>query len=58
MTNLFTNKYCIYYFRGDSNKEVLGKVNLSSRLEAAKKFALTKKLPLKEFLKIWAVEKK
>ena len=58
MTNLFTNKYYIYYFRGDSNKEVLGKTNSSSRLEAAKKFSSTKKLPLKEFLKIWAVEKK
>jgi hypothetical protein len=36
----------------------LGKINTSSRLEAAKEFAQKKQLPLKDFLKIWSVEKR
>ena len=51
-------KYCVYYSKNDSNKEALGKSNTSSRLEAAKEFAQMKQLPLKDFLKIWSVEKR
>ena len=51
--------YCFYYIRKDESKEMLGKVNFTrSRLEAAKIFAQQKQLPLKEFLKIFAVGKK
>lgn len=51
--------YCFYYIRKDESKEILGRLSLvRSRLEAAKTFSLQKKLPLKEFLKIWAVGKK
>jgi hypothetical protein len=51
-------KYCVFYSKTDLNKEALGKSNTSSRLEAAKEFAQMKQLPLKEFLKIWSVEKR
>jgi hypothetical protein len=51
-------KCCIYYRKNDPNKEILGKYTTSSRLEAAKEFAQMKQLPLKEFLKIWSVEKR
>ena len=51
--------YCFYYIRKDEEKEILGKAYfIRSRLEAAKLFAAQKQLPLKEFLKIWAVGKK
>ena len=51
--------YCFYYIRKDDSKEILGKTNSTrSRLTAAKEFAYQKQLPLKEFLKIFAVGKK
>jgi hypothetical protein len=51
--------FCFYYVRQDESKEILGKSHFThSRLEAAKEFAKQKQLPLKEFLKIWAVGKK
>jgi len=51
--------FCFYYIRKDESKEILGKAHFYySRLEAAKEFAKQKQLPLKEFLKIWAVDKK
>jgi hypothetical protein len=51
--------FCFYYIRKDESKETLGKSHFTrSRLEAAKEFAKQKQLPLKEFLKIWAVGKK
>lgn len=51
--------YCFYYIRKDESKEILGKSNFtSSRLAAAKEFSTQKQLPLKEFLRIWAVGKK
>jgi hypothetical protein len=51
--------FCFYYIRKDESKEILGKAHFyNSRLEAAKEFAKQKQLPLKEFLKIWAVGKK
>lgn len=50
--------YCYYYVKNDPNKEILGKVLTSSRLEAAKEFAEQKRLPLKTFLSIWAIDKK
>jgi hypothetical protein len=51
--------FCFYYVRQDESKEILGKAHFyHSRLEAAKEFAQMKQLPLKEFLKIWAVGKK
>jgi len=51
--------YCFYYIRRDKSKESLGVTHLTrSRLAAAKVFAAQKQLPLKEFLKIWAVGKK
>ena len=51
--------FCFYYVHQDESKEILGKSHFTrSRLEAAKEFAKQKQLPLKEFLKIWAVGKK
>tara|TARA_B110000503_G_scaffold95128_1_gene143289 strand:+ start:237 stop:407 length:171 start_codon:yes stop_codon:yes gene_type:complete len=51
--------YYFYYIRKDKSKETLGKIrNTRSRLSAAKEFAHQKQLPLKEFLKIWGVDKK
>jgi hypothetical protein len=47
-----------YYIKNDPNKEVLGKVFTTTRLAAAKEFAAQKRLPLKTFLSIWAVNKK
>jgi hypothetical protein len=46
-----------YYRRGDSSKEQLGKCLQLSRAKAAVYFADRKKLPLKEFLKIFEVSK-
>lgn len=50
--------YCFYYIKNDQNKESLGKVMMSSRLKSAQYFADRKQLPLKEFLKLFKVEKK
>ena len=50
--------YCYYYVKNDPNKEILGKVLTNSRLAAAKEFAAQKRLPLKTFLSIWAIDKK
>ena len=50
--------YCCYYIKNDPNKEILGKILTSSRLTAAEEFAAQKRLPLKTFLSIWAVDKK
>lgn len=47
-----------YYFRrGDPNKERLGKCIQLTRAKAALFFADRKKLPLKEFLKIFEISK-
>ena len=50
--------YCFYYIKNDQKKEPLGKVVSTSRLKAAELFAERKQLPLKDFLKIFGVEKK
>jgi hypothetical protein len=50
--------YCFYYIKSDPNKEPLGKAITKFRLKAAQSFADRKQLPLKEFLKLFAVEKK
>ena len=50
--------YCFYYIKNDQNKEPLGKVVSISRLKAAQTFAERKQLPLKNFLKLFSVEKK
>lgn len=50
--------YCFYYIKNDQKKEPLGKVVSTSRLKAAESFAERKQLPLKDFLKLFAVEKK
>ena len=50
--------YCFYYIKNDQNKEPLGKMVSTSRLKAAESFAERKQLPLKEFLKLFSVEKK
>jgi hypothetical protein len=50
--------YCFYYIRHDKTKEPLDKVMTTSRLKAAKLFADKKQLPLKDFLKLFAIEKK
>lgn len=44
-----------FYSRRDSSQEAINTITAFSRLSAAKKFAETKQLPLKEFLKIFAV---
>ena len=44
-----------FYSRKDKDKETIGRVVTSSRLQAAKLFAERKQLPLKEFLKIFGV---
>ena len=43
------------YNRNDKDQETIGRVITTSRLQAAKIFAERKRLPLKEFLKIWGV---
>ena len=50
--------YCFYYINKDQTKEPLGKVASISRLKAAQTFAERKQLPLKDFLKLFSVEKK
>jgi hypothetical protein len=46
-----------FYSKIDKEKEAIGITVGFSRLEAAKTFAKRKQLPLKEFLKIFSVEK-
>lgn len=45
-----------YYSRNDKHQEVITRTVTFSRLQAAKVFAERKQLPLKEFLKIYAVK--
>jgi len=45
-----------FYFRNDTNQEIIGKTVDLSRLSAAKYFAKRKNLPLKEFLEIFGVK--
>jgi hypothetical protein len=45
-----------YYSRKDKHQEVVNRTVTLSRLQAAKSFAERKQLPLKEFLKIYAVK--
>ena len=47
-----------YYAKLDKSTEAVDKIFTTGRLAAAKHFANRKNLPLKEFLKIWAVSKK
>lgn len=44
-----------FYNRNDRNQETIGRVVTTSRLQAAKLFAERKQLPLKQFLKVFAV---
>jgi len=46
-----------FYSRVDNNQEAIGTTLASSRLNAAKKFAQTKQLPLKDFLRIFGISK-
>ena len=45
-----------FYNRNDKMEEIISRSVGMSRLEAAKKFAARKQLPLKEFLKIFGVK--
>ena len=44
-----------FYNRNDKDQETIGRAVATSRLQAAKLFAERKRLPLKEFLKIFGV---
>ena len=46
-----------FYSRNDSSQEAISSTLASSRLNAAKKFAETKQLPLKDFLRIFGISK-
>ncbi len=46
-----------FYSKTDSKQEKLGSLTASSRLEAAKMFAQIKKLDLKIFLTLFAINK-
>lgn len=46
-----------FYSRMDSNEEAIGSTWSLSRLEAAKRFAAIKRLPLKAFLRVYAVSR-
>ena len=46
-----------YYSRADSTQESLLRIKAPSRYHAAILFAKLKRLPLKEFLKIYAVSR-
>jgi len=46
----------VFYNKNDKNQEIIGRTIGFSRLEAAKYFAGRKRLPLKEFLKIFSVK--
>jgi len=45
-----------FYNRNDNTEELISKIFSTSRLEAAKKFAERKQLPLKDFLKIFGIK--
>jgi hypothetical protein len=45
-----------FYFKNSKKQEIIGKTESLSRLNAAKHFAEVKKLPLKEFLKVFGVK--
>lgn len=45
-----------FYYRNDKDQEIILKTEDMSRLSAAIYFAKVKKLPLKEFLKIFGVK--
>jgi len=45
-----------FYNKNDKNQEIIGRVVMTSRLQAAKLFAERKQLPLKEFLKVFSVK--
>lgn len=48
----------IFYHKSDKSKEAIGRTaSHSSRLSAAKHFAKIKNLELKDFLKLFTVEK-
>ena len=46
-----------FYSRLDKNKQSIAKIGAPSRYQAALFFAKLKQLPLKEFLKIYAVSR-
>lgn len=46
-----------FYSKIDSSKEPIFWCKSTNRLSAARKFAIGKQLPLKEFLKIYSVSK-
>jgi hypothetical protein len=46
-----------FYSKLDKNEEIINRVVILSRLQAAKVFAERKQLPLKSFLKIYSVKK-
>jgi hypothetical protein len=46
-----------FYHRNDKTREVISRTISTSRLQAAKHFAEHKKLPLKEFLKLFGIKK-
>ena len=46
-----------FYSRVDKSQEAISTTVASSRLSAAKKFAQTKQLPLKDFLRIFGISK-
>lgn len=46
-----------FYSRIDQNQEAIHSIRAFSRMQAAKYFASQKQLPLKDFLKIFAVSK-
>lgn len=48
-------KRYFFYSRHDVNREPISHTTSKSRLEAAKKFASIKQLPLKSFLSIFAI---
>ena len=58
MIGLFDCKESYYfYIKNDTSKEPINWVKTYSRLAAAKYFAQIKQLPLKEFLKIFTINK-
>jgi len=50
-------KFYFFYSRNDSNQEPHGKIKASSRYNAARYFAASKNLNLKQFLSIFAISK-
>jgi hypothetical protein len=52
----FRNNYRVYLSRTDKTQETISRTVSTSRLNAAKHFAERKQLPLREFLKIFAVK--